>query len=123
MNSAMLLVITAGLLVGISTGGFVNDPIAAPSWASFEIFQDYTPVTIGPGWLRPGYQPFNLSDWIQPEPLTTIIDLPPPHLEPIPLVIPQPLPISKEELFNSRTTLSAAKQSLLESQKSGSYLK
>ncbi len=120
MKLVLILVIMAGLLIGVSSGGFLNDPVEAPSWGAFGIFDDYEPVSFGDGWLHPGYVPFNLSAWLYPEPAPALPDDPGSSWEPVPLVMPEPSPLSKDELFGSLTTVSKDKQSLLSSMK-GSY--
>ncbi len=135
MKLLVILVIMAGLLVGVGSGGFLNDPVEAPSWAAIGLFGDYEPVsfgdgwlypgyepiTFGDGWLHPGYKPFNLSDWLYPEPAPALPEDKEPPWEPVPLVMPQPVPLSKEELFGSLTTVSKDKQSLLSSMKASNY--
>lgn len=118
MKYGITLVIVAGLMVGISSGGFLSDPAEAnePSWTSFGIFDNYEPFSLA-DWIDYDYAPFNLSEWLNPDSVPVVPDDPPSFWEPVPLVMPQPLPLSKEDLFGSLTTISPTKQSLLSSQK------
>lgn len=133
MKLPVILVIVACLMVGAGSGGFLDEPSESPSRAAVGLFDDYKPVsfgdgwlfpgyepiTFGDGWLHPGYVPFNLSDWLYPEPAPALPDDKEPTWEPVPLVMPEPMPLSKAELFGSLTTVSESKQSLLSSMNRG----
>jgi hypothetical protein len=113
---AMLLL--AGMLIGISSGGFVNEPSEynKPGWKGFPagfISDKVCPF----GCVKP----FNWSEYLYPDTLQPQgPDTPP--LEPIPLVMPQPIPITKTDLFKSMTTISTQKESLISSLSSGKSL-
>lgn len=121
MKYGVALAIIAGLLVGISSGGFVTDPIEInnPNWTGFT-----------KGYVNPfGYfpeKPYYVSGPLDPITLKKITE-PTETLEnetatsdTIELVMPLPLPITKEELFSSLATITPRKQSLLSSFKSTS---
>ncbi len=122
MKRGIILAIITLFLVGISSGGFIGEPAEEykPSWASYGIFDEYEPLNWGDGWLHPGYEPFDLSAWLYPEPAPATDD-DSPQWEPVPLVLPEPLPVSKQELFGSLTTVSENKQSVLSFHKTGYY--
>jgi hypothetical protein len=138
----IVLAIMTCLLAGISSGEFMNEPLKAnvPSW--FDNYEplnasawnepgwfgiDYEPATFGSGWFS-DYQPFNpdpstfnrgwfgydISEYLYPATETDIS-----KWKPEPIVIPQPLSISKEELLNSKPIISTQKQSLISSLQSG----
>lgn len=114
MKYGYVLAVMAALLVGTSSGGFVNGPvdIDAPGWAGFE--SGYISKCLSP---FGEYKEINLADWLKP-PVVNETDELEPEFEPVPFVMPQPLSISKEELFSSFTTVSKNKMSLLSSYKS-----
>ncbi len=77
----LILAIMACFLIGISSGGFVDEQIAAntPSWfVPYEPFNtsgwsepgwfgvDYEPFTFGSGWINSDYEPLNTSGWSEP---------------------------------------------------------
>lgn len=116
MKYGVALAIIAGLLVGISSGGFVTEPmeINNPNWSGFtkgyinpfSYVPEKTYYAIGP------LDPITLkpiTKLIEPvENVTNISDT-------IELVMPLPLPITKAELFSSLATTTPQKQSLLAS--------
>jgi hypothetical protein len=137
------LAIITCLLVGISSGDFINEPIQAnvPSWFDdYEPFNasswtepgwfgsEYEPATFGSGWFDSEYVPFtpdpstfnlgwfgvDISEYLYPAAETGIS-----KWEPEPIIMPRPLSISKEELFNSKVIISTQKQSLISSLQSG----
>jgi len=120
MKYGVILAIIAGLLVGISSGGFVTDPteINIPTWTgSPEGYMN----KLSPFGPLPENWPFYISGPLDPTTLKKITDETDtsenetPTLEPVELVMPLPLPITKAELFSSLTTISTQKQSLLAS--------
>ena len=114
MKYGVVFAVMAAMLVGISSGGFVSGPvdIEAPGWAGFE-----------PGYISKCLSPFgenkviNLAEWLKP-PIVNETDELEPTFETVPLIMPKPLSISKDELFSSFSTVSKNKISLLSSYKS-----
>jgi hypothetical protein len=92
MKWGIILVITIGLLVGISSGSFVNEPTTVP-----------TTIDIGEGWFYP-IEPVNFSDFAIFPDFETIylyddIHVPPAHeipFGPVPTIS-----ISKDEAYAS----------------------
>jgi hypothetical protein len=136
-NCGLILVILTCFLVGMASGGVFeysepyepyypsgwfdsdNQPFSGSFYPSSWFGQEVEPFYPS-GWFNYDNQPFNLSNWLNPEPETT--DDSSSLLEPFPpLVMPQPLPLPKEELFGSLTTVSENKKSLISFQKSGFY--
>ena len=116
MKSRIILAIIAGLLVGTSIGsaGFLTDPVPQndPSWNGYSL--DVFSTQINP-W---GYtEIIDLSEYLRPKPTPVVPEESTPWT-PVPLVMPEPLSITKAELFGSLTTVSKDKQSLLASFKS-----
>lgn len=114
MNNLRLytaLIIMAGLLIGTSSGGFVNEPTKyyKPEWTSIPVgfISDY----VSP-FAEPKFK--NLWDAIDPDPIIPEEPEPAPA-EPVPAILPEPLPISKEQIANSMITISKQKQSLISS--------
>jgi hypothetical protein len=110
-------VIMASMLVAISsgfTGDWSSVPVA-PSYTSPFGFGDYKPVTFGDGWINSDYTPVNLSEYffgptqIVPQETDTF------KWKPVPIIMPQPLNISKEELFKSKPIISTQIQSVISS--------
>jgi hypothetical protein len=137
------LAIMTCLLISIGSGDFIGEPIQAnaPSWSeNYEPLNvsawtgpgwfgvGYEPITFGSGWISGDYEPFvansstfnlgwfgyDMSQFLYPVEEKEITPL-----EPEPVVLPQPLSISKEELFKSKPVISTQKQSLISSLKSG----
>ena len=116
MKYGVALAIIVGLLVGISSGGFVTDPVEMnnPNWTGFT-----------KGYVNPfGYvpeKPYYVSGPLDPITLKKITEPTEPGenmtntSDTIELVMPQPLPITKAELFSSLTLMTPQKQSLLAS--------
>ncbi len=121
MNNLRLCVamlVMAGVLIGISSGGFVNEPIEynKPGWKGFPagfISDNMSPFGSA--------KPFNLSEYLYPDPVQPQEPDTPPW-EPVPLVMPEPLPMTKADLFKSIITISKQKQSLISSLSSGKSL-
>ncbi len=115
MKYGIACALMACLLVGIGSGNFVFEPLEVftPGWEGF-----------GPGYVSNvsnvfgDYEYFNLDDWIDPPVPQT--DESEPTWEPVPLIMPEPLAISKEDLFSSYATISTSKLSILSSYKSTS---
>lgn len=118
LTTGIIIAVMAGLLVGTSSGGFVNEPSEynKPGWKGFPagfISDNVSPF----GYVKP----FNLSEYLYPDPkVPQQADIPP--WEPVPLVMPEPLPITKADLFKSITTISQQKQSLISSLSSAKSL-
>lgn len=113
MKWKIILTILASLLIGVSIGSasFLTDPtpLNDPNWKGFSL--DIFSNEINP-W---GYtEVIDLSEYLLPKTAPAVPDESSPWT-PVPLMMPEPLPITKEELFGSLTTISKGKQSLLES--------
>jgi hypothetical protein len=118
---SLILVITASMLVAISSGftdsewGWTSVP-AAPSNTNPFGFGDYKPVTFGEGWINSDYVPVNLSEYFfGPDQVVPEKTNPLDKWEPVPIVMPQPLNISKDELIKSKPIISTQKQPLISS--------
>ena len=119
MKFGLTLIILASLAAGIGSAGFISDPtpLNYPDWPGFS--SDEWNYEINPF----GYSTaVNLSEMMYPKPTPVVPEESPIEIELVPLVMPKPLSISKEELFSSITTISQGKQSLLASHKSTSLL-
>jgi hypothetical protein len=139
MKYGIILPLLIVFLVGIGSGGFVNQPTEIPSGAPLGVFDDYEPVWLypvpeglpgsvnqstssmdmdyyyyKPVWLYP--LPEGLPEWLYPktDPEDTGNATSPEG--PAPFIMPEPLPISKEELFGSLTVQSGNKKSVISSQ-------
>jgi hypothetical protein len=157
MKLRIILPIMVVFLVGISSAGFLNEPVQVPSGTPLAIFDDYQPATFinddyyyyQPVWLYPlpeglpeyvhtntsAYSmndyyyhpvwlyplPEGLPEWVYPKTDAGDSAVPVSPEEPVPLIMPKPLPISKDELFGSRTIISEAKKSLISSYKTGFF--
>lgn len=111
MKYAMILVIMTALLVGISSGQFGTEQVNPPSWSTFGIFDEgYVSLDLAAAFYA---QPFQWIE-INPRPIVVTPYVPQLEWEPVPLVMPDPLPISKEDLLGTLTTISPGKQALLQ---------
>ncbi len=114
----IVMLVMAGVLIGISSGGFVDEPseFNKPGWNGL-------PESFASDYLNPfGYvKPFNISEYLYPDPVQSLEPDTPPW-EPVPLIIPEPLSMTKADLFKSMTTISTQKQSLISSLSSGKSL-
>lgn len=157
MKLRSILPIMVVFLVGISSAGFLNEPVEVPSGTSLAIFDDYLPATFmnddyyyyqpvwiyplpeglpeyihtntsaygmndyyyHPVWLYP--LPEGLPEWVYPKTDPKDSDVPISPAEPVPLIMPKPLPVSKDELFGSLTISSENKKSLISSHKTGFF--
>jgi hypothetical protein len=129
MNSkkyGLILVIMASMLVAVSSG------FTGSGWGWSSTPSELSPSNLSPfgyvepynlsEWINFDWKPMNLSEWLYPEPAQPDTeDDPLSSWEPVPLVMPETQPLSKQELFGSLTTVSANKQSLISSYKTGSY--
>lgn len=123
IKTGALLAITISLLVGVSSAGFLDQETKLPSWATIGDTGHYSPLISGDGWFGPGYVPRNISDWLYPEPTPAVPEPEDPFAawQPVPMNMPNPLPLSKADLFGSLPTVSKNKQSLISSMKGGYY--
>lgn len=139
MKCGIILVILFSLLVGISSGifdGMVNEPSSTsfgifegmanePSSSSFGIFDDpYTPFNLYDminndwkpfhlydGLVNNTWKPFNLYDWLNPQPEPEKSVDPLPAWPPLP-VLPEPTPLSTQEITNMQSKLTSMKNVL-----------
>jgi hypothetical protein len=94
--SGITIILLASLLIGSSTGGFVNDPTVwnDPNWTGLNDvyicpFCDSTP--------------FSLDDYLNPELPAEPVVVPE---QPIPVVLPDPLPYTKGDIASLLDSLS-----------------
>jgi len=117
----LILVIMASMLVAISSGftgsgwGWTSVPVAPSNTSPFGFMEPFNLSD----WINFDYEPFNLSEYlfgpnqVVPEETDTF------QWEPVPIIMPEPIAISKEELFKSKPIISTQKQSLISSLSSG----
>jgi hypothetical protein len=119
---SLILVIMASVLVAISsgfTGNWSSVPVAPSNTSPFG-FGEYKPVTFGDGWINSNYVPFNFSEYLfGPIQIVPQETNPLDQWKPVPIIMPQPLNISKEELIKSKPIISTQKQSIISSLSSG----
>ena len=129
----LILAILTCFLVGISSGyepGFFGVPYEQSSDASelFGISDGYEPGFFGvpyesdpselfdtSGWFNSYYKPVNFSEYFYPTQKEPEVTNPLDQWKPEPIIMPQPLSISKEDLFKSKSLISTQKQSLISS--------
>jgi hypothetical protein len=94
------LTLMASLLIGSSTGGFVNDPT---------IWNDPNFTGLNDTYICPFgcYEPFSLDDYLNPRPPVgpTVVE----PEKPIPIVLPAPLPYTKGDIASLLDSLSTKK--------------
>ncbi|HON81251.1 MAG TPA: hypothetical protein PLN56_03995 [Methanoregulaceae archaeon] len=110
MKHGIITMLVAGLLVAVSCAGFVDEPIEMnnPNWTGFSrsFMEKLSPFG--------EFKIYNLYDEFYPPPKITTPENETPTWKPI-KIVPEPLPITKKELFQSMITISPQKQSLLQS--------
>lgn len=118
LQFGIVALILAGLTVGIGSAGFMNDPtpLNDPNWKGFSF--DVWDYKINPWGAS---KIVNLTEILFPEPKPEVPDEPQPEWTPAPVIVPSPLPLSKDELFGSLTTISANKKDLISSYKTKSF--
>jgi hypothetical protein len=158
MKYEIILPIMIVFLVGMSSAGFLDEPVEVPSGTSLAVFGDYQPIPFmdddyfyyQPVWIYPlpeglpeyvhnntsaygmddyYYHPLwlyplpeGLPEWVYPKTDPKTSDDTASPAEPVlPLIMPTPLPISKDELFGSLTIISGEKQSLISLHKTGFF--
>jgi hypothetical protein len=150
MKCGIILVIIIGFLIGISNGAFVTDQIGAnsPSWFNdygplnlsklsepmnqgwYDVDYESLKEPINQGWydvdyeslkepINQGWFGYDISEYLSPLPKER--DIEPFQWEQVPLVTPEPLPLSKDELFANLMTVTENKQSLISSHKNSYY--
>lgn len=118
----IILVLMISFLVGVSSAGFLDQDVTLPSWATIGDTGHYgSLISWDAGWLDPGYLPVNISEWLHPETKPAEPVDPFASWNPAPVVLPDPLPMSKADLFGSLSTVSKQKQTLISSLKGGYY--
>ena len=107
----LILALIAMVFVGVSSGW-------DGGWGWSSVPPEANPSNLSPfGYIAP----FNLSEYLYPE-SNAIEEDETFQWEPVPIVMPQPLPISKDELFSSYQLTSPQKGALISSMPSGAVI-
>jgi hypothetical protein len=143
----MLLLIIVGMLAGTTCCGFVAGQVGAGGFTWSDVTEPFNlsePINSGwydvdidslkdpinTGWfdidfeslkgpINPGWFGGDISGDLFPQPEETEVNWS--QWEKVPLVKPEPLPLSKDEVFRSFSTESSGKKSLITFQKSGFF--
>jgi|GEM_PF-1235358 hypothetical protein len=110
MKYVMSVILVAGLLTGIGSASFLTEPteMNRPGWPGFPIsFMESLIPSFG------DMKVYNLYDEFYPPKDVTVPENETSALKPE-LTLPKPLPITKDELYQSIITISPQKQSVLQ---------